>query len=205
MSAGAVLVGPVEVGAVVLAAGGLLKAWRPTSAARAMAALGLPGATSLTVRGVGAGEAALGGLTLAVGGRWAAVLVAASYMAFALVVGLALRRRLPLSSCGCLGLVDTPPSWAHVALDLALALASGAAAVAGPLPALPAVLGAQPLGGLPFVMLVMVSAYLAMVAMTVLPQVRAVARPTRAGTGPAVGLGPPRLRRRLGLGPQPGQ
>ena len=56
-----------------------------------------------------------------VGGPVFAALVAVSYLAFAGFVVVALRSGAPISSCGCFGKVDTPPSLVHVVIDLVLA------------------------------------------------------------------------------------
>ena len=53
--------------------------------------------------------------------RCFAALVAVSYLAFAGFVIVALRSGAPISSCGCFGKVDTPPSVVHVVLDVAFA------------------------------------------------------------------------------------
>lgn len=153
---------------LLLVAGGALKVVRPADTARALAALRLPGASRLAVR-VGAGVEVLAGVgALVVGGRVLAGLIAVAYLGFAGVVVLALRRRLPLRSCGCFGVVESPPVALHAVLDLVAAGAAGAVAL-GPAPSLASVLGSQPLGGAPLAALVVVVAYLAYLALTTLP------------------------------------
>ena len=79
----------------------------------------------------GAVEVVIGVAALLVGGpccsrRW----WRARYLAFAGFVVVALRTGAPISSCGCFGKVDTPPSVVHVVLDLAFAGVAVAAAFA---------------------------------------------------------------------------
>lgn len=66
------------------------------------------------MRLLAATEALLGGAALAVSARPVAALVALSYLGFAVVTVLALVRDLPIDSCGCLGRLETPPSWRHL-------------------------------------------------------------------------------------------
>lgn len=53
------------------------------------------------------------------------------YAGFAIWVFAALRSGAPLTSCGCLGRDDTPPTVAHITLNVIGALVSSFAAVAG--------------------------------------------------------------------------
>jgi hypothetical protein len=55
------------------------------------------------------------------------------YAGFAGWIHLALRRDVPLASCGCLGKDDTPPTWAHLVMNLIASGVSVAAATEGPL------------------------------------------------------------------------
>src|SRR5262249_30242976 len=118
-----VLAGPFAIAAVILAAGGAAKAVRPRDTARALAAVGIRFPRALPARVVvrvgGALEAAVGLAALLVGGPVLCTLVALSYLMFAVFVGVALRMGAPISSCGCFGKVDTPPSGVHVVLDVA--------------------------------------------------------------------------------------
>ena len=106
-------------------------------------------------------------------------LVALSYLAFAGFVVVALRSGSPISSCGCFGKIDTPPSIVHVVLDLAFAGVAAAAAVVGDV-ALPDVLGDQPLLGIPFLMLLVIGCSLVFLAFTSLPKTMAVVREVAA-------------------------
>ena len=57
------------------------------------------------------------------------VLQGMAYAAFAVWVMIAIRRDLPIASCGCLGRDDTPPYWGHFLLDLVGAGVSFGAAI----------------------------------------------------------------------------
>ena len=163
------LAGPYAAVAILLGIGGALKFRRPAPTATALGSAGLPRSIVL-VRAFGAGEVlvALGALT--VGHAAFALLVALAYLAFAAFVVLALARGGALSSCGCFGEPDTPATPIHVVLDLAAAAVALAVAVGGGSD-WRAVLGDQPLAGLPFVVLTVTSAYLGYVVLTVLPTV----------------------------------
>jgi hypothetical protein len=108
-----------------------------------------------------------------------AVLLAMSYLGFAGFVAVALRRGAPISSCGCFGKVDTPPSAVHVVLDLVAALVAATAAVVGDV-ALPDVIRDQPLLGLPFLMLLVIGCSLVFLAFTSLPKTMATVREVAA-------------------------
>jgi len=178
-----VLAGPFAIAAVLLAVGGAAKAVRPRDTAQALTAVGirfprfLPG--RVVVRVGGAVEAVIGAAALVVGGPVLCALVAVSYFAFAGFVLVALRTGAPISSCGCFGKIDTPPSIVHVVLDLAFAGVAAAAAVVGDV-ALPDVLGDQPLLGIPFLMLLVIGCSLVFLAFTSLPKTMAVVREVAA-------------------------
>lgn len=123
-----VLAAVLAAAALLLVAAGAAKVVAPTRTAGALAALGWP-SSSWLVRGGAAGELLLGTATLVVGARVLAMLVAASYLAFALFVMAALRSGTPVGTCGCFGQEDTPPQPRHVVVDGALA--AGAVAAAG--------------------------------------------------------------------------
>lgn len=162
------LAGPFAVAAVLLALGGAAKALQPADTANALGSLGLPGSRTI-VRAGGALELVIGVSALVYGLRAFALLMAVSYAAFAAFVVLALRRGTPISSCGCFGKADTPPSRVHVAVNLAAAIVATAVAVA-PVGSITDVLADQPLLGLPFLLLVAVGVYLTFLALTVVPR-----------------------------------
>lgn len=178
-----VLAGPFTIAAVLLAAGGAAKAFRPRDTAQALTAVGLrfPRAfpARLAVRLGGALEAVIGVAALLVGGPVLCALVALSYLAFTAFVAVALRTGAPISSCGCFGKVDTPPSIVHVVLDLAFAAVATAAAFTGDV-ALPDVLPDQPLLGIPFVLLVVIGCGLVFLAFSSLPKTMAAVREVAA-------------------------
>ena len=178
-----VLAGPFAIAYVLLAVGGAAKAVRPRDTANALGAIGvkfpriLP--ARLVVRVGGVLEAAIAVAALLVGGPALCALVAASYLAFAGFVMVALRSGAPISSCGCFGKVDTPPSVIHVVLDAGFAgVAAGAAFTGGV--ALPDVLADQPLAGVPFVLLVVIGCSLVFLAFSSLPKTMAAVREVAA-------------------------
>jgi len=137
---------PLLVASGLLVAAGLAKLVAPHDTARALRRAGLPvGPASVRV-GAGA-EVFIGAVGVTVGGPAAALAVAGSYLLFAAFVGAALRRGWALATCGCFGEPDTPPTVAHVVIDLGLAGAAVAAsAVGGPSPA--GLVARQPAAGL---------------------------------------------------------
>ena len=157
--------GPFAIAAALLVAGGLLKTARPADTATALRQSGLP-ATPGLVRAGGLVEAGLGVAALVRGDRVTAVLVAVSYAAFAGFVALALRRGTPLASCGCFGKEDSPPTRLHVALTAAAAVAVAVRPGVG----LAAVVRAQPLGGVPFLLLLCCGVAFAYLALTSVPR-----------------------------------
>jgi hypothetical protein len=166
--------GPFAIAATLLAAGGAAKALRPADTANALRTMRLP-SSPLLVRVGGVVEAAVGAAALAVGDRTTAVLLALSYLAFAGFVVLALRRGAPISSCGCFGKADTPPSRVHVAINLG-AVAAAVAVAVQPGAGLPDVLGRQPLAGIPFVLLLACGVGLVFLALSSLPRTMALVR-----------------------------
>lgn len=128
------------VGSVLLLVAGVGKVHRPAGTVRALRTQGLP-APAAAVRALGVLEVAVALLGLT-GSRPAIVVTAVAYAGFTGFVLLALLRRRPLSSCGCFGEPDLPPTAAHAVLTAGLALAAGVAAT-GPA-GLPAVWVAGP-------------------------------------------------------------
>lgn len=118
---------PYVAAAVLLVVAGMPKALDPEPTRRVAVAAGLPSGR-LLIRLFGAGEVAVGVLAL-LGGRLPALLVAAAYVGFAVVVTRGLVRG-DMESCGCFSGDDSPPSALHVALDLALAAAAAWVALA---------------------------------------------------------------------------
>lgn len=124
------LAGPFLVTVALLLAGGAAKVVRPAFTARAMRDMGLP-VPPTVVRAGALVELAVAAGALVGGGRPLAALVAASYAGFAVFVLAALRRGVPLASCGCFGAGDTPPTVVHLVLNVAAAVVAGAVALTG--------------------------------------------------------------------------
>jgi hypothetical protein len=101
---------------VLLGAAGLAKAVRPAETANALTAAGFP-VRRAWVRVGAALEVALAVAAFISPGPVTAALVAITYGLFAAFVVLALQRGWALTSCGCFGRPDTPPTLAHAALD----------------------------------------------------------------------------------------
>jgi hypothetical protein len=167
--------------AALLVAAGVPKVRDPLPLVRALRSVSLP-AGRTSVRLLAAVEVAVGLLAVLRPSRPAAVLVAAAYALFTGFVLLALRRGGVLTSCGCFGRSDTPPTRVHVAVTAAFALAAAAVAADPPasgwsdVPQLPLLVG--------FAALVAALAY---VVLAVLPTATAAA--ARSGR-PAAGVVP---------------
>jgi hypothetical protein len=178
------LAGPFIVIAALVGAAGTLKLGRPATTARALGQMGLPSSAGLVRLGAGV-EVAVAAGALAWGSRPFAAALALSYLGFAGFVVAALRRGVPLSSCGCFGVQDTPPTYGHVVLNLAAAGVATAVALGSPHGAALADLGAMDapmlLRGV-FLVLVAASTWFAYVALTLLPRLLAGARiPSESG------------------------
>jgi hypothetical protein len=171
--------GPFAVAAALLVAGGLLKAARPDDTATALRMSGLP-IGSVVVRLGGAAEAGIGIVALIAGDRISAALVAASYLAFASFIAVALLRGTPLASCGCFGKEDSPPSRLHVILTAAAA-ASAVAVAIQPGVGLGTAVRTQPLAGVPYVMLVVCGVAFAYLALTSVPRLLALVHSPQGG------------------------
>lgn len=165
--------GPFAIAAVLLAIGGFSKAVRPGDTARALGGVFEWRVPSWLVRIGGVLEGALGVLALVTANRWAAALVAVSYLAFAGFVVVALVRQAPIATCGCFGREDSPPSRLHVGIDLGAAVAAIVVAV-DPGAGLVDVVREQPLAGAPYLLLVATGVLCAYLALTLLPRVLAL-------------------------------
>ncbi|MGH9265810.1 MAG: MauE/DoxX family redox-associated membrane protein [Acidimicrobiales bacterium] len=176
----AALAGPFFVSSALLGAAGALKVVRPDTTARALRSVGLPAWPTLVRLGAAA-EVAVAVTALANGGRPVAALVAASYLGFAAFVVAALRADVPLSSCGCFGGQDTPPTAVHLALNLGAALVAGAIALGwagggGGLAAAVTGMDGSLLLKAAFVVSTAATAWLAYLALTVLPRLQGARR-----------------------------
>jgi len=122
------------------------------------------------VRAVAGLEAMVGIAGITIKGPIAPLAVAASYACFAAFLAVALGRGWALSSCGCFGEPDTPPSTLHVTVDVLLAAGAAAGAPAGQSP-----LGAaltRPLWGAALFGVAIVTAGLAYLVLARLPQLK---------------------------------
>ena len=122
------LVVPYAAAAVLLGVAGVPKVLDPGDLVRAVRSVGMPFGRR-AVRAFALAEVVVAAGALALPGRVTAGLLAAGYAVFTAFVVTALRRGGVLSSCGCFGRSDTPPTPAH-------AVVTGAASVTGLLVAL---------------------------------------------------------------------
>jgi hypothetical protein len=162
------LAGPWTIVTGLLLLGGALKAAQPADTARALEALGLHASKAL-VRAGGVAEVGIAAGALATGAWPFAAFVAGSYLVFLAFVVAALRSKTPLSSCGCFGRADTPPTLAHAGVNAAAAGVALAAVVA-PLPGLASIVADQPGWGIPFLFLAVVGVYLTFLMLSALPR-----------------------------------
>jgi hypothetical protein len=126
-----------ELAGVVAAAGGLLivagvpKIRRPHETARALRSVGVKAARDGHVRLLAVAEVTLGVLAIATSSRLVVAAVAALYAGFTVFLVVALRGDGVVSSCGCSGRADTPPTWGHVVMTSAFTVACVVATVGG--------------------------------------------------------------------------
>lgn len=108
----------------------MLKVVDPSGSVGALRMIGFPVGPAV-VRGLAGAEIVLGALALATASAMVAACVALSYAVFALVTVVALVRRTPIDSCGCLGRLETPPGARHL-LVVGVALAGALGVMARP-------------------------------------------------------------------------
>jgi len=166
--------GPFAIAALLLAVAGAMKVASPADTANALRGAGLPASPRL-VRAGGAIEALGGAYAFIEGDLIGAVLVALSYVLFAAFVAFALACDLPISTCGCFGKTDTPPSRVHLVFNLAAVIAAVTIAI-DPSAGIADAVGSQPLSGVPFVMLVVIGTGLSLLTLSALPRVLASVR-----------------------------
>jgi hypothetical protein len=164
-------------GAALLVLAGVAKAVRPADTARALAAV-LPGTPTgmwrPAVRLLAATEAVVGAAAIARPGRAVAVVVAVSYLAFTAWVLWARAHDGALSSCGCFGTPDVPPTLAHAAVNAVVAAGAAGVAVSDPSGSVISVLSAQYLDGVPLVAASLVAGWLAFLVMSPLAKLAAL-------------------------------
>ena len=166
--------GPATALMVLILIAGTQKILDPSTTSGALAAARLP-ASSLLVRILGVVEAAAAVAFLAEGGVIPAAVGAVLYAGFAWFVINALARDLPISSCGCLGATETPPTLVHVVLNL---FAVGVMTLAAIIPIAPlgGLLGQEMKTIVPHLLFTGVSVYMLYALLTVLPLVSKRAR-----------------------------
>ena len=121
-------------------------------------------------RTLGAVELAVGAACLLAPTPTSAALLAALYVGFAAVLAAALTGVVAVSSCGCFGAKETPPSRLHLATNV-LGAAAGVALTVGPrLRGLLGVAASTPFRGLPVVVGLAAAGWLTVLAMTTLPE-----------------------------------
>ncbi|MGG5257951.1 MauE/DoxX family redox-associated membrane protein [Phycicoccus avicenniae] len=162
-----VLAVPFLAAAALLVLAGAPKVVRPGDLVRALRSTGLP-APAVGVRVFAAVEVLAGVAAVVVPSRVTGAAVAVLYAGFTAFVARALLRGGVLSSCGCFGKADTPPTWTHAALTGAAALVGAGVAVAAPADPWQGVGTGTAAGGLALVALV---GFLAWQVMAVLPSV----------------------------------
>ena len=161
------LVVPFAAAAVLLVVAGAPKVLDPGDLHRAVRSVGMPVGRE-AVRAFAVAEVVVGLAALAVPGPLTALLLAALYAGFTGFVVTALRRGGVVSSCGCFGKADTPPTLAHAVLTGAAALVG--LAVAAVVPSAPWA-GVTTAGAAGAVALVALVGFLAWQVMAVLPSV----------------------------------
>jgi hypothetical protein len=164
-------------GCALLVAAGAVKAIRPADTARAIAgALGRPGTRRwvYAVRSVAAGEAVVGIVGIVSPDVPVAVIVSVSYAAFTVFVLYARASGGVLSTCGCFGSPDTPPTVLHGALDALVSAGALLVAVDWSGGGVTSVLGHQYLDGVPLVVASAIAAWLAFLVMSPLARLQAL-------------------------------
>lgn len=125
---GAAALVPYLMASALLLVAGVEKARKPHYTYEAFAALGLRGGTA-AIRALGAVEILAGAAAVASTfgiprGSAAAIAVGALYVAFGVAVLRLMASGAAVRSCGCLGSADTPPSYAHAAVNFGCATAA---------------------------------------------------------------------------------
>jgi phosphatidylglycerophosphate synthase len=154
---------------ILILIAGSQKIFDPSTTSGALRAARMPHSIFL-VRLLGAVEVGIAALFIAEGGTIPALLGAFLYAGFAWFVINALARDLPISSCGCLGAAETPPTMVHVVLNLiATGVMVGAAII--PIAPLGGLLGQEMKTVIPHLLFTGASVYLLYALLAVLPLV----------------------------------
>ena len=169
-----VLSGPFALLALLLVAAGASEAIRPEPVVGGLRGVGLP-VSRWAVRLGAIGECLLGVAALFSSSRPVALLVALSFLSFAAFIAAALRRPGSVSSCGCFGADESPPTPLHLVIDLALLGLAIAAAAHGALP-LRVFVVRHPALSVPFLAFVCLATWFVYLSVTTLPQLAALIR-----------------------------
>lgn len=162
---------PYLAACLLLLGAGAVKLRRPAGTSQALRTQGLPSTPGL-VRSLGAAEVGLAVAALAQV-PYAAAVLAGAYAAFTGFVLLALLRDRPLSSCGCFGAPDLPPTAAHLAVTASAALGGAVVALAGDASGLPALARADAGAAVAAVGGAALVCWLAYLVLTALPRLAA--------------------------------
>ncbi len=161
-------VGWSHLSAALLLISGGTKLVDPDPTSGAMRAAGLP-ASRWVVAALGSWEIVAGSLALGIGGTLGGSALFVTYAGFAGFIAYALRNRLPIQSCGCFGRADTPPSFAHIGVNV-LSAASGLWLMTAGGGDLMTTLRDQPLAGLPYLGMVAFGVYALYLVLAELPR-----------------------------------
>jgi hypothetical protein len=181
------LLGGFLIACLLLVAAGAMKVRAPADTARALSALvpAVPLSVSVVAVRLGAGLEGLLGLAALIAPFGAlTVAVGASYVLFGAFVLVAKARGGVLSTCGCFGEPDTPPTFLHAGVDLFLAASALAVALAPhPWSTPAAALGHQPAHGVPLAAVSVLGAWVLYLVTVRLARLQAVRQRLEADAG----------------------
>lgn len=177
------LSGPFLAISALLAIAGAMKIYRPKYTVGALRAAGLP-ANNALVRLLGLTELGVAVAAISTGSLpWAAA-TGIFYLAFAVFVIYALRSGIPIASCGCFGSPDTPPTVAHVVLDV-MATAVAVAVAIDPIGSWVGLPGVEPWTGAAFLLFSGATTYLLYAIVNVLPRRSSIDRESTVRLSPS--------------------
>jgi hypothetical protein len=175
------LSGPYVIACAVLLLAGGMKMADPNPTRGALRAMGLPWRGPVVIA-LGGAEVFFAVVALVAGGTVAAIPIVVVYAGFAVFVAAALARHTPLSSCGCFGRDDTPPTMVHLLLDLVFT-AVALIAMVGDVPPIDRILSDQPAHGIPFLGYVGLGVAACVLLLTSLPRTLALVTPRQEARG----------------------
>jgi hypothetical protein len=159
---------------LLLGVGGAGKLLRPHGLAAALFAAGLTHATRPAARLVAAVELVVGAAVVLLGGPTVLLAAAGLYAGFTGFVLWGLARPGRITTCGCSGRSDTPPTRGHALLNASATAVLLATAAAGGLPSWPQVWQSEPLLTAVLTAEAALVALLGWAVVAVLPRVAAV-------------------------------